>query len=107
MSSRRCSQRYDHRGRLSSGWCGCGTGKLKLLLLMKNAAREPSEPYLFAATIRPQDGLLLKQLLVRLADLFDLLAAVLPRLDGVEQNQEHGALLDDYAAGAAELSKAP
>ena len=72
---------------------------------MLSCLQSPSEPYLFAAAIRPQDGLLLKQLLVRLADLFDLLAAVPSRLDRVEQNQEHRALLDDHAAGAAELSK--
>ena len=73
---------------------------------MDSLLHDPLEPYLFAAAIRPQDGLLLKKLLVHFADLFNLPAAVLLRLGWVEQNQEHGALLDDHAAGATELSKA-
>src|SRR5262245_35070657 len=70
------------------------------------ASPHPSEPDLLAAAIGPQDGLLLEDLLVGLPDLLDQPAAFPPRLVRVEEDQQHGALLDGDPGGAAELSEA-
>ena len=52
--------------------------------LLARVVHAPSEPYPLATAICPQDGLLLKMLLVRLTNLFNLHAAVASGLDGVE-----------------------